>query len=447
MKTVITYGTFDLLHEGHLNLLKRAKKLGDYLIVGVTTENYDKNRGKLNVKQTTIERIENVKKTKIADKIIVEEYEGQKIDDIKKYKVDCFAIGSDWNGKFDYLNEYCSVKYLERTKGISSTLIRNQSISIINIGVIGTGRIATRFIKESKFVSGINVNGVYNPNLKHAKEFYLENELEFYSNDFTKFISKVDAVYIASPHNTHEIYIEKCINNNKHVLSEKPLMLSLRNFDKYFDLAEKKRLVLMEAIKTAYSPAFKMLVSIVKSGVIGQIKDIDATFTKIIEGNYRELKKSENGGSITELVTYPLIAIFKLLGTEYNDIYYYSYSNNEVDLYTKGVICYENAVSTFKVGLGVKSEGNLVISGTKGYVYVPAPWWKTEYFEIRYEDSNLNKKYFMKFEGDGLRYEILEFVSKINNNSDYDKVTKNEMKAIVKVIELYIKGYNITNIK
>ena len=124
MKKVITYGTFDLLHEGHINLLKRAKALGDYLIVGVTTENYDRGRGKLNVQKSTLERIEDVKKTGFADEIIIEEYEGQKIEDIQKYNIDIFAIGSDWKGKFDYLKEYCQVVYLERTKGISSTQLR-----------------------------------------------------------------------------------------------------------------------------------------------------------------------------------------------------------------------------------------------------------------------------------------------------------------------------------
>ena len=112
MKKVITYGTFDLLHFGHLNLLKRAKALGDYLIVGVTSDNYDKYRGKLNVSQSTMERVENIRSTGLADEIIVEEYEGQKIDDIVKHGVDIFAIGSDWIGRFDYLNEYCEVVYL-----------------------------------------------------------------------------------------------------------------------------------------------------------------------------------------------------------------------------------------------------------------------------------------------------------------------------------------------
>ena len=126
MKRVITYGTFDLLHFGHIRLLERAKALGDYLIVGVTTDDFDKLRGKINVQQSLMERIEAVRNTGLADEIIVEEYEGQKIEDIKQYNIDIFAIGSDWKGKFDYLKEFCEVVYLERTQGVSSSEIRSE---------------------------------------------------------------------------------------------------------------------------------------------------------------------------------------------------------------------------------------------------------------------------------------------------------------------------------
>ena len=161
MVKVITYGTYDLLHYGHIRLLERAKALGDYLIVGVTSDSFDLTRGKINAQQSLMERIEAVRATGLADEIIVEEYEGQKIDDIKRYDVDIFTVGSDWKGKFDYLNEYCQVVYLPRTEGISSTMLREELQKDIEIGVVGAGRIAQRFVPEASFVSYVKVNGIY----------------------------------------------------------------------------------------------------------------------------------------------------------------------------------------------------------------------------------------------------------------------------------------------
>lgn len=449
MKKVITYGTFDLFHEGHFRLLERAKQLGDYLIVGVTTENYDYSRGKLNVQEGLMKRIENVKNSGLADEIIIEEYEGQKINDIQKNKVDIFAIGSDWVGKFDYLNEYCEVIYLERTKGVSSTQLRAENNGILKLGIIGYGRIANRFIAESKYVSGVNVEGVYGPNPESLKKFADKHELAFYETDQDKFLDKIDAVYIASPHLTHYEYIKNALNRGKHVLCEKPMVLSEKEAKEVYDLAIKKKLILLEAIKTAYAPGFIRLVSVAKSGLIGQIKNVDATFTKLVDGNIRELQAHTAGGSMTELATYPLLAIIKLLGTNFDNIDYCSFMDEEknIDLFTKINIKFDKAIASAKVGLGVKSEGDLVISGTKGYVYVPSPWWKTEYFEVRYEDFSRNKKHYYKFEGDGLRYELAEFVSMIHKEyyQTY-KLMPNDSIAINSVIEKYLNGENIKKI-
>lgn len=237
MTKVITYGTFDLLHHGHRNLLKRAKALGDYLIVGVTSESYDRYRGKLNVQQSLMERIENVRGLGLADEIVVEEYEGQKIDDIVRLQVDIFAIGSDWTGRFDYLKEYCQVVYLERTKGISSTELRDRQHPLIRLGVVGSGRIANRFIPESKFVSGVTVEGVFNPHEDSARSFAQRHELGFWSSEYEEFLSRVNAVYIASPHETHYEYAEHALRAGKHVLCEKPMVFTASEAERLFGLA------------------------------------------------------------------------------------------------------------------------------------------------------------------------------------------------------------------
>lgn len=415
MKKVITYGTFDMLHKGHINLLRRAKELGDYLVVGVTSENYDRERGKLNVHDTLLKRIEAVRDTGFVDEIIVEEYVGQKIDDIQKYGIDIFAIGSDWTGKFDYLKEYCEVVYLPRTKGISSTQLRNEIQKMYNVGIVGCGRIANRFIPESKFVSGVNVSGVFNPHIDSAKAFAERHALEFATDSYDELLSRVDAVYIASPHLSHYDYAKQALNSGKHVLCEKPMTLDPALSKELYQTAKDKGLVIIEAIKTAYCPGFTHLVSLVKSGVIGTIKDVDATFTKLVSGsNMRELSPDTAGGSMTELASYVLLPALKIMGTEYTSCSFHPICDNGIDIFTRGLICYPQGTASFKVGLGVKSEGELIISGTKGYAYVPAPWWITDYFEIRYENTSENRKYYYRFEGDGLRYELEHFVSMID---------------------------------
>ena len=441
MTTVITYGTFDLFHEGHYNILKRAKEQGDYLIVGVTSENYDKSRGKLNVKQSLIDRIENVKKSGFADKIIVEEYLGQKIEDIKKYNVDKFVIGSDWMGKFDYLNEYCEVVYLERTKGVSSTQLRNAERGIIKLGCVGAGRIAKRMCRESRYVSGINFDYIYARNIEKAQKFAEDNDLKFYTDNYGEFLDEGDAVYIATPHLTHYEFAKRAIMAGKHVLCEKPLVLKKEQAEELYKLAKEKNVVLFEAIKTAYAPGFIRLISIAKSGVIGEIKDVNATFTKLMtDRNCREFDPQQAGGSITELATYPLVAIIKLLGLDYESLDSFSYKDeNGIDLYSKIIVKYKNAIATANVGLGVKSEGELIISGTKGYIVVPAPWWKTEYFEVRYEDPNKIDRYFVKFDEDGLRYEVADFLNSIVNNVDNIQLKNEESIKIVEIIEKTLK--------
>lgn len=446
MKKVITYGTYDLLHQGHINLLRRAKELGDYLIVGVTSDSFDQGRGKLNVRNNVLERVEAVKATGYADEVIIEDYLGQKIDDIQKYDVDVFAIGSDWEGKFDYLNEYCEVVYLPRTEGISSTMLRAESQNSYKIGVIGSGRIANRFVPETKVVNGAEVVAVFNPKVAEAESFAKTHGIEAYI-DFDSFISKVDAVYIASPHLTHYGYIKYCLLARKHVLCEIPFTLRKEDALELYQLAEKKNLVLMEASKTAYCPAFGHIVTLIKSGIIGDVVDVKASLSKMVKPPTRELDATQAGGAMTEHAPLTLMAIIKLLGINWKDVEFHTKRENGVDIYTKGGLNYPHATSSFTLGIGVKTEGNLVISGTKGYVYVPAPWWLTSYFEVRYEDQTKNKKYFYSYDGEGLRYEIQEFLSMIvNNRRSCYKLRRRESVAIAEIIEKYRNGENVTEL-
>lgn len=440
MIKVITYGTFDLFHEGHYRLLQRAKQLGDYLIVGVTSEEYDQARGKLNVVDSLMTRIDNVKKTGFADEIIVEESQGQKFRDIQKYNIDIFTVGSDWTGKFDYLGEFCKVVYLERTNSISSTMLRTQQTSIQRIGIIGTGRIANRFIPEAALVSGVNTQCVYNPHRENS-ELFAERWGIDACKDIEEFYASSDIVYIASPHETHYNYIKQALEHGKHVLCEKPLCLSMGQSQELFRYAQQKECILFEGIKTAYCPGFVKLLGIACSGMIGNIRGVEACFTKLEDTNNRELRDTKYGGSFTELGSYCMLPIIKLFGCDYQDVRFESIKNEEgLDIYTKAHIRYPNGLATATCGLGVKSEGKLLISGTKGYIIAEPPWWKTSYFEVHYEDPNNVERFSERFIGDGLRYELSELLSIINGTTERSfKLTKRESVTMAGIIEQFLK--------
>lgn len=440
MTKVITYGTFDLFHEGHYRLLQRAKQLGDYLIVGVTTEGYDQTRGKLNVIDSLMTRVENVRKTGFADEIIIEESQGQKFRDIKKYQIDIFTVGSDWMGQFDYLNDYCKVVYLERTKNISSTMLRTQNKHIQQIGIIGTGRIAERFIPEAKLVSGVSTQGVYNPHTESAERFAEKWGIDFYKN-IEDFYAAVDTVYIASPHETHYEYIKSALEHGKHVLCEKPMVLQKAQAEELFAYAKEKKLILFEGIKTAYCPGFTQLLGIACSGMIGNIRNVEACFTKLENPKSRELTDKKYGGSFTELGSYCMLPIIKIFGDEFKQVRFDTINDeNGLDIFTKASFVYPNGIGTVTCGLGVKSEGRLLVSGTKGYIVAEAPWWKTTYFEVHHENPNEVEKYSDRFLGDGLRYEISDFLSMINGDSKSEfKLTRKESVALAKVMEQFLE--------
>lgn len=440
MIKVITYGTFDLFHEGHYRLLQRAKALGDYLIVGVTTEAYDATRGKLNVIDDLMTRIENVRKTGFADEIIIEETPGQKFSDIKKYNIDIFTVGSDWIGGFDYLKDYCKVVYLERTKNISSTMLRETNRPIQRIGIIGTGRIAERFIPEAKLVSGVSTQGAYNPHGESAVRFAQKWDIEAYTN-LEGFFSNIDVVYIASPHQTHYEYIKASLEHGKHVLCEKPMVLQKSQAEEVFQYAKDHDLILLEEIKTAYCPGFQKLLGIACSGSIGSIRNVEACFTKLEKAGTRELTDPVYGGSFTELGSYVLLPILKIFGTDYQELRFDTIKGeNGLDLFTKVSLVYPTGIATATCGLGIKSDGRLLIAGTKGYIIAEAPWWKTAYFEVHYEEANRVDRYSEIFLGDGLRYEISNFLYMINkSNKDNFKLTRGESVAMAGIMERFME--------
>lgn len=437
MKKVITYGTYDLFHYGHQRLLERAKALGDYLIVGVTADDFDKARGKINVQQSLIERMDAVRSTSLADEIIVEEYEGQKIDDILRFGVDIFAIGSDWQGKFDYLNDYCKVVYLERTSGVSSTEIRTEKRTL-RLGMVGDVSFVGKFERESHYVNGLDIVGLCTDNERLVADNVNLRQMSLVTNDYDKLIDQVDAVYLLSHPSRHYEQIKKALERGKHVLCESPITLKIKEWEELSSFASEKGIVLMDAIRTAYALAYYRLLLLVKSGVIGDVVSVDSSCTSLRDTEITGDGLRNVWNSICSWGPCALLPIFQILGTDYKYKQITSHLRDKqlmYDTFTKVTFVYPHAVASIKVGKGVKTEGEMVISGTTGYIYVPAPWWKTEYFEIRREDPSHNKRYFYQLDGEGIRYELVSFVKAIESGRRSHYLQPTTSRAIVKVME------------
>ena len=298
----------------------------------------------------------------------------------------------------------------------------------MRIGIIGTGRIVGRFISEAETVDKVNVTAIYNPHIETVKFFAQKNNVEgtqdineakggdkvLLTDSKADMYEVCDAVYVASPHEYHVADMKDAISAGKHVLCEKPFALSGDDAVSVFEMARENEVVCMEAIKTAYCPGFSGLIQLIENGVIGQPYDVEATFTKIGSASGREMW-GPAAGSFAELGSYVLLPIAKIMGTESLESYIWSLpSANGNDSYTKSCFSYRFGTATAKTGLGVKSEGELIIAGENGYIKVPSPWWLMNKIEVHHEDPNKVEVYEALFEGSGLRYEITAFRNACN---------------------------------
>ena len=258
-------------------------------------------------------------------------------------------------------------------------------------------------------------------------------------------LDRVDAVYIVSSPSKREYFVRKALKRKKHVLCETPIALSAYLVEELYDEARNNGVILCEALKTAYSLAFQRLVVLLKGGIIGKIKSIEATCTSLEVKSAWYNSFEAGGGAMISWAPYTLLPVLSIFGNDYLDCRFISYidTENNTDLYTKIQMLYSHAEATLVVGTGVKSEGDMVIAGTKGYIYVPAPWWKMDYFEVRKEDSRENRRYFYQFEGEGIRYELAEFVKSIRNLRSNFYLTEEISCAISKIIEDYREKVNV----
>ena len=268
------------------------------------------------------------------------------------------------------------------------------------------------------------------------------------TNRLDELIQRCDALYfITSPVSRFED-IKTALNNKKHVLCESPICINTTEWKKLKELAYSNGCVLMDAIRTAYSIAFSRLLLLIKGGRIGDVVSVDATCTSLKDLNESEINnKNEAWGSLCSWGPASLLPIFNLLGTNYSQKTISSkIIGDQYDIFTKVAFTFPHAVASIKVGQGVKSEGELIISGTKGYIYVPAPWWKTDYFEIRYENPADNKRYFYQLDGEGIRNELVTFLRCVTNRKSLPNIDDKVSMAIVQLMEDYYNSKDLITI-
>lgn len=309
----------------------------------------------------------------------------------------------------------------------------------VRIGIIGTGRIARRFVAEAHEVPEAILCGAYNPRQESAEEFVRECALPIAAENLAGLFALCDAVYIATPHETHGAYVREALDAGKHVLCEKPLCFSGKEAEELFALAKARGVVLMEGIKTAYCPGFLGILDAVKSGIIGEVVDVEAAFTRLTPANVREVWDREYGGSFTEFGTYPCLPILKLLGTGEAAVRFASRElATGADGYTKAFFDFGERFALAKTGLSAKTEGQLVIAGTRGYLLAASPWWLTKSFELRFEDADRREVREFSFEGAGLRYEISAFFSRISGKEDARWVTPEESIRLAELMGAFL---------
>ncbi len=427
MKKIITYGTFDLFHKGHYNILKRAKEYGDYLIVGVTGENYDIGRGKLSVHDTLATRIENVKNTGLVDEIIVEEYLGQKIGDIIKYDIDAFVIGDDWVGKFDHLSRYCNMIYLERTKGISSTQLRQENFEQYDIGIITDEHDDNELVKEAKLVNGFEVKNVCCGDKKILDEFQRKYKVENVCDDYEEMLERSDIIYVHCAIEKRVNYIRQALKAGKHVIYDSPSTFKSYELEELIALAKEKNLILMENIKMVHIYVFNQLLWMTQGGLIGDILSFNCSISKDDENRIN---------LFYDLSALALLPMLKIMGQNYEKAdFKVSKDGDDIEFASMNFV-YPNGRAVINVGNVVRVDNQLEIIGTKGTIRMRGNWWRSKNFSLHKPGISDAELYNTNFEGNGFKYLIKAMSTMLNNNRiDSMGVFEDESLKIVEILE------------
>ena len=421
MKKVITYGTFDMFHNGPLNIRKRARSYGDYLIVGVTGENYDLGRGKLSVHETLAERIRSVEETGLADKIIVEEYLGQKIADIRRYGVDVLVIGDDWKGKFDHLNAYCQVVYVPRTQGVSSAQIRHDTFGQYKIGVITDSADAEDIGPESAQAACFSISGVFSENASVAARFSRQNRVAA-EPTLAGLLGSSDVLFVRTELRKRAEYIREALLQSIHVIADAPFASTLKEQKELLELAKENGVLLAESLVMPHVFVFNQLLWIARGGLIGPVRRIHAAVHELGDPDSRR----------EDLLAAALCPVLKVLGTDIRRI---SGDASRLRIEFGAAEGMEAPEALVETGEGALEE--LVIEGETGTIRAGRRWWRGNYFEIERPGSPDPERYAANVDGNGLKYLLKDFADALRaGNRRPVTLTGEESERLSEIVEV-----------
>ena len=427
-RVVITYGTFDLFHKGHYNILKRAREYGDYLIVGVTGESYDMGRGKLSVHDSIAERINNVMNTDLVDEIIIEEYLGQKIRDIIKYNVDVFVIGDDWRGKFDHISNYCELVYLPRTKDISSTQLRKEQDRRYSIGMITDRNDDNQLTYEASMVSGFSLASVFSEDDELAGSVSKRFGIEHVARNVEELVASSDIVFVQTDIRDRYRYIRKALEGGKHVICDIPYSLDPEEHVELIKLARDSRCILFSNMKFYCTQVFVQLLWHIQGGLIGDIIRMECSISK---NNIKIVQL------FYELTAMALSPVIKLMGRDYNDLSYEltELSERGETEFATITLKYPKGQAIVNVGNKIRVENKIEIIGTEGTIRMGDDWWRGRSFELISVDGSETRKFTTNFSGNGFRLIIRQILDMIRSGKiDYELFGAEDLTVVTDII-------------
>ncbi|MBK9257003.1 MAG: Gfo/Idh/MocA family oxidoreductase [Saprospiraceae bacterium] len=285
-------------------------------------------------------------------------------------------------------------------------------MEIIRWGILGCGKIASKFAEDLSAVSGCKINAVASTDIERAKGFANATNAPHYFDSYEKMLSVdfVDVVYIATPHTFHAAHAEMCLNAGISVLCEKPIAVSVRQLKRIQELAIRKNLFLAEALWTAHLPNIKNLLTHLTEGIIGEVKHIvaDFSFQSLYDENSRLFNPQLAGGSLLDIGIYPLAICQLILGKPTLIRATGELTNSGVDIRTSISTFYESgATASLFCALDMHSDTSCTIYGTKGKIIIPGRFHEQDHYYIYTEDESPVKIQSGRI-GRGFTYEIID---------------------------------------